>query len=682
MVTKFTHSKLFPGHPYPGPTRFDGTTPEPPILQLSDDGVIASLARMALNLLEPYQDELERLINLPETKRPAGIEWDKQPVGWARMDTYESVEYPPTLVGVLDGETLVKDHQYPVMVTYLGSDGTWYAWKTPRVGAYVPLKPNSLIVGHNVSYDTALIDGPVLGLDTQVLATQVSGFCTDQQWVSYGVPDHNKPIWAYKGFGKGNYKSLADTVAFYLKGKKLDKTVRNAFVEANTYEDLHLEWCILLEYCANDVKVTHQVLQVLWALWKAKAPNPISLWGAIVANSYRIPIAPDYGEWLAKTEEIYHQTQEDITTALKEIADEWVAAGQDLEDPWHSLVDWTVKPKTRVLKGYPEWYRKVKESRFTLKSVIGHYLLKIEYLGKPVRWTKKLGYHTDEGRIPHPEGDENDNVGYLFSQDFTPMFDSGALSSRDSRCQRLIELAYSTAYWQSVRTRALAVRVQNGWVVPQTGGGTVTGRVTEPLWLTTCDPKKGRIGSELKSRIQAPPGHKLVLADFASQEMRIMWLLADREVGEVGGTPMSQAGIAGDKALGTDCHSLLATHMTEVAGAKVPRDTAKTINYAMGYGAGFSKVGNNLRLECPHLSKEECVAIAKAAIEYKKGKQYWEDGERRYFGGTDSEAFNALMKIASVDRPRTPLLGREMPDPIMPRYVGKEYVTTRNNWVS
>ena len=138
MVTKFTHSKLFPGHSYPGPTRFDGTSPEPPVLQLSDDGVIASLSRMALNLLEPYQDELERLINLPETKRPAGIEWDKQPAGWARMDTYESVEYPPTLVGVLDGETLVKDHQYPVMVTYLGSDGTWYAWKTPRTGRATP----------------------------------------------------------------------------------------------------------------------------------------------------------------------------------------------------------------------------------------------------------------------------------------------------------------------------------------------------------------------------------------------------------------------------------------------------------------------------------------------------------------------------------------------------------------
>lgn len=681
MVTKFTHNRLFPSYPYPGPTEFDAGTPEPPVLQLAPEGILASLERMAKTLLAPYADELANLLRVAHHAKPPTLDWERHPAGWSVLGQTTTIPYPPVKVGVLDCETLVKVKEYPVMAVMLGSDGVWYSWKTPKVGEYIPLTPKSLIVGHNVSYDAALVQvgAKVLALDTQVLATQVSGLCTDQQWVSYAPPSPaDKPLWAYKGYGKGNYKSLKDTAKFYL-GEDLDKTIRNLFVEANSYEDLHHEWASLLSYCADDVRVTHKVFVVLYDLWKGKAPHSASLWGAIVANSYRLPIAPDWDSWLANTEEVYHKAQQDITEALKGEAEAWVAQGQDTLDPWHGMVDWTIKPKTRKLKGYPEWYRKT-DGEFSLKSVMGHTLLKLEYLGKPVRWSRSLGYHTEEGAVPHPDG-TGENVGYLFSHKFANLFESGALSSRNPQCQRLIELAYSTAYWTAVRERALHVRVQDGWVVPQTGGGTVTGRVTEPLWLTTCDPKAKRIGSELKSRIQAPPGHKLLLADFSSQELRIAWLLGDSRVGAVGGTPMSRAGIAGDKAKGTDSHTMLAVHLTQQAGSKITRDTAKTIGYAIQYGAGVKSVSNTIRLQCPHLSFEESTAIAKAAIEFKKGKVMYEDNERVYYGGSDSDAFNAIASIANTDRPRTPLLEREMPDPLMPRYVGRDYATTRGNWV-
>lgn len=680
MVTQFTHNRLFPSHPYTGPSVYDDYA-EPPVLQLAKEGVKASLNRMADTLLAPYADELAHLLKVAKLPLPPSIDWINQPCGWSVMGTYATVDYPPTLVGVLDCETLVKVKEYPVMAVYLASDGTWYCWKTPKVGEYIPLLPNSLVIGHNVAYDTALVKGRVLAIDNQVLATQVSGFTTTQQWVSYAPPpEHQKPLWAYKGYGKGNYKSLADTSEFYLH-QKLDKAERNAFVDAECYEDLHENWASLLRYCANDVQVTHECFKVLHGRWKQKAPNSVSMWGLIAANSYRLPIAHNWNEWLSETEKTYQQTQQLIRDALLAVALEWVEQGHDPQDAWHSMVDWQVKPKTRKLPGMPEWYRKpMMKEGISLKSVLGHTLLKIEYLGHPVQWSRDKGYFTVEGRIPHPDG-TGANVGYLFSQDFTPLFESGALSSRDARCQNLISQAYSTAYWQSVRSRALAVRVQDGWVVPMTGGGTVTGRVTEPLWLTTCDPKSKRIGSELKSRIQAPKGHKLVIADFASQELRIAWLLGDSRVGQVGGTLMSQAGIAGDKSNKTDSHSLLSQYLTSEVKYPIDRDTSKTIGYAMQYGAGAKKIGCNIRLVCPQLSVHETEAIAKVAIEYRKGKAVWIDGVKVLRGGSDSEAFNAIADIANQDRPRTPLMGREMPDPLMPLYVGSDELTTRANYV-
>lgn len=684
MVTQYTHNRLFPGQPYLGATEFDGH-PEPPVLQLAKEGVLASLERMAQSLLAPFMPELLDLLKVGEYTIPPTTDWASQPIGWSVMGTYEPIETPPTKVGVFDVETLVKFKGYPVMATYLGSNGVWYCWRVPKVGKYIMLAPGSLIIGHNVSFDAALVQGPVMALDTQVLATQVSGFCTDQQWVCYSdKPKHTLPFWALKGFGKGNYKSLRDTAEFYL-GETLDKTERNLFVEANSFEELHPEWCNLLAYCANDVRVTHEVLKVLWPLWKGKAPHSASLWGAIVANSYRLPIAPDWEKWLANTERVYENAQQEIADALKAIAEDWVAKGFDPEDPWHQMVDWTIKPRTRKLKGYPEWYRKC-DGEFSIHQVMGHILLKMRYLGKPVMWSRKQGYYTEDGSIPHPKG-SNGNVGYLFSKDFNSAFESGVLSSSDPQCQKLVDLAYSVAYWTSVRSRALGVRVQDGWVVPLTGGGTVTGRVTEPLWLTTCDPKPpskgkpGRIGSELKSRIQAPPGHKLVIADFSSQELRIAWTLGDSRVGKVGGTPMSQAGIAGDKSKGTDGHSMLSANLTAKAGSPINRDTSKNIVYAMQYGAGVPSVSNTIRLNCPHLNPGEAEAIAREAITFKRGTGQYMNNERIYVGGTDSEAVNAIAAIAVSDRPRTPLLQREMPDPLMPLYVGRDYATTRNNYV-
>ena len=434
------------------------------------------------------------------------------------------------------------------------------------------------------------------------------------------------------------------------------------------------------------------------------------------SSFYRLPLNPHYKEWVESTDEKYNQTVDQITSQLEEIALDKVQEytdvalvklstanefnclrqrliyyniilaqlklGPDIADPWMTQLDWTIKARTRTLQGYPEWYRKAKSgpnSTITLKSQLAPYLLSITYEGQPVVHTKEGGWHTREQDIPHPNG--VGNVGYLFSKDFLVMYDNGMLKSEDERCQKLLNLAISISYWTSVRSRVKEATIHNNWTVPGVGGGTVTGRVTDPLWLTTCDPKPHLLGSELKSRIKAPPGYKLMLADFSSQEMRIAWTLGDSKQGTVGGNSMSLSGISGSKSQGTDAHSLTATKISELTGQKFSRQGAKVINFSMLYMAGVTTVSRYIRQVLPEVTVDSAKSIAKGILEYKRGKITYQSNNRLYEGGTDSLAYSAIDEIACRLKPRTPLLKREMPEPLCPKYCGTDYYTTRANYV-
>ena len=57
--------------------------------------------------------------------------------------------------------------------------------------------------------------------------------------------------------------------------------------------------------------------------------------------------------------------------------------------------------------------------------------------------------------------------------------------------------------------------------------GTVSRRAVEKTWLTASNARSDRIGSELKSLVQAPKGWKFVGADVDSEELWIASLFAD-----------------------------------------------------------------------------------------------------------------------------------------------------------
>lgn len=134
-------------------------------------------------------------------------------------------------------------------------------------------------------------------------------------------------------------------------------------------------------------------------------------------------------------------------------------------------------------------------------------------------------------------------------------------------------------------------------VPPVTPCGTVTRRAVERLWLTAANPKvsgrwmlifvpltpvslqEDKVGSELKSLVQAPEGAVFVGADVDSQEQWIAALLGDWVVGvgRVGVTPFSRMMLAGSKEAGTDLHSVVARDVG------ISRDDAKVSSHPSGY---------------------------------------------------------------------------------------------------
>ena len=192
-------------------------------------------------------------------------------------------------------------------------------------------------------------------------------------------------------------------------------------------------------------------------------------------------------------------------------------------------------------------------------------------------------------KLPHKDGGEN-NVGNPLAKDFLDKLKDGILAtaSASGMAGRVLVSAKSVSYWKSSRDR-----IGTQLVVDDGGGrnvilpmivpaGTLTRRAVERTWLTASNAKEDRIGSELKTLVEEPPGHAIVGADVDSQELWIAAVLGDAHFSqEHGSTPLGWMTLQGNKADGTDMHSATA----KTVG--VSRDNAKVLNYGRIYGAGL-----------------------------------------------------------------------------------------------
>lgn len=287
-------------------------------------------------------------------------------------------------------------------------------------------------------------------------------------------------------------------------------------------------------------------------------------------------------------------------------------------------------------------------------------------------------------RVPNNQGDEA-RTALLLAKGFGSFFEKGILSSESSFAQEALNINASCSYWISARER-----IKSQFVVPKTKSysiilpqiltmGTVTRRAVEKTWLTASNAKKTRIGSELKSKIVAPPGYCIVGADVDSEELWIASLVGDSMFKMHGGTAIGWMTLEGTKSEGTDLHSKTAS----ILG--ISRNEAKIFNYGRIYGAGLKFATKLLKQFNPKLTDAECAERAKSLYDSTKGKSlpYYPNGEKTklWFGGTESILFNRLESIAEQDSPKTPVLGAGITKALLKKNLkSNSFLPSRVNW--
>lgn len=657
--------------------------------------------------------------------------------GWVRYpfdSTAEVVDGIEEQIGVFDCETFVQgsDFAHPVLATAV-TEKAYYIWMHPSfVNTKIPYEPmlvplgrkDGLFIAHNVAYDRPRTqEAYVLGktnswFDTMSAHINVSGLASGQRW--WYVQKQAKkssykadPIWA----DKGSMNNLIDCYNFHCRpaiplGQE-DKKIRNTFVDATSMEEFVPQRDELIEYALNDVKITFELYSILVLKYLQNNPSLTTLAGHFGIAAAKLPVVSDWEDWFAYCEKQWEDSiarQEEIlgkmATEIYESWNEGEITDEDIKaDPWLSQLDWEAnfkltkagKPSSKWY-GVPKWVRTVSakdlvDGKPTIEGIstknrLSHLLLRLKWDNQPIKFFKDRGWcymDDDSGsyfRIPHKDG-EGVNVGGVLTKDYVEDFESGILNSDLSQARELISLAVNVAYWTSVRSR---VREQNIETVETPEGNkfklivpasvphnTSTNRAGENLWLTVPDPKYDKIGSEIKTRVQAPEGYVFVESDFDAQEAVVASIFADSYHKVAGSTQFSHSILAGSKDDKTDMHSMTAKAIG------ISRAVAKGCNYGMLYGCGAKTLANTIRKGNKSIPMREAMEMGKKLIKIKKGEKASRLSQT-LIGGSDSYAYNEMARVANLSCPTNPLSGTKMSTAFRPSSVGTDFWTMRNNW--
>lgn len=632
-------------------------------------------------------------------------------------------------IAVFDCETFVKgsDFGHPILASAVSSEA-YYVWMHPcfihpTLKYFTELVEiggrDKILIAHNAGFDRPRtleaysIEHTNLWFDTQSAHINVSGLASGQRWW-YKMDNAARakfrvdPPWAEHG----SMNSLIDCYNFHCKPliplEKSEKEIRNVFVEANNFQEFRDDWRNLTEYALKDAYITFELFSILALKYLQSNPSLTTMGGHFQIMSSILPVVHDWEEWFDSCEQEWEKAIKKQDELLVSIADDLyesfkqgdITLEEIEEDPWLSQLDWTTNFKLKKngeplskWYGVPKWVRdishvdengKVIISGLSTKNVVSHILLRLEWNDSPLIYhkTHKWGYKDENGefqKIPHKKGEAN-NVGNVLSKDYETDFETGRLSSQLPQAKELIHLAINAAYWTSVRSR---VREQychqhpEGFkmIVPATiPHNTSTNRAGENLWLTVPDPKKDKIGSEIKTRVQAPSGYVFVQSDFDAQEAVIASIFADSYYKMAGSSQLSHSILVGNKEDGTDMHSMSAKAIS------ISRPGAKGCNYAMIYGSGVNTLANTIRMWDKSIPLATAKARAKKLLERKKGKKA-SRFSNKYIGGSDSNAYNEMARIADLPCPVNPLSKTKMSTAFRPAVVGKDFHTMRNNWV-
>ncbi|KAI8393307.1 DNA polymerase family A-domain-containing protein [Radiomyces spectabilis] len=534
-----------------------------------------------------------------------------------------------------------------------------------------------------------------------------------------------------KFFDVSTLNSLKDVGKFYCN-VNVDKNERSYFV-TGSLQDIQENFDSLMRYCAKDVDLTHQIYRVVFPRYRQNCPHPVSFAGMLHMGNSFLTVTEKWDKYLAQSVQKHQELHDMLDVKLRDLAAKACELVNEPEvwqsDPWLSQLDWFVNPRQRKLKGAPKWYKDAYDSKtgklkISTRSRVAPLLLRLKWQNFPLHYLPSFGWcyklppgqvtqnmvdkivYQDENyvycKVPHKDG-ESANCGNPLAKNYISYFEEKVLTSEFAAAREALELNAKSAYWISSRERILNqfvvwdtnpnvsmalpkqskdknLEAKYGIILPQmVVMGTVTRRAVEKTWLTASNAKANRIGSELKSMVQAPEGYKIVGADVDSEELWISSVISDAQFGFHGATALGWMTLQGSKSEGTDLHSKTA----QILG--INRDKAKIFNYARIYGAGVKyaasllmQYNQGMDLEAAKQRAMDLYSSTKGEKEHSVRNRF----KRTYWhGGSESYMFNALEDIALSKEPRTPVLGCAVTDALKPRYTGSQFLTSRINWV-
>lgn len=131
-------------------------------------------------------------------------------------------------------------------------------------------------------------------------------------------------------------------------------------------------------------------------------------------------------------------------------------------------------------------------------------------------------------KLPHKNGTQY-RVGNPLARDFLIKFSENVLAGDSATAERVIQIARMLSYWRNNRDRITSQIVvtkpseeddnndmnrtinEMAAIVPSVlVSGTLTRRAMEPTWMTASNAQTERIGSELRSMVQAPDNYRIV----------------------------------------------------------------------------------------------------------------------------------------------------------------------------
>lgn len=356
------------------------------------------------HVAEPYLSMAREFAKASLPEQPA--QWEVGRAGWTKYNADGSTEAvkdlgDETLVS-FDVETLYKVSPYPVMAT-AATPNAWYSWLSPVVFdepsnpipvTLIPLFPgkstrSALVIGHNVGYDRARVfeeyhidRTPTRWLDTLSLHVATRGITSVQRpaWMKHRKNKLEKtemeeslvkvimdaaeeegdeelfhsavdlgdsaggsePSNTWEDMTSTN--SLAEVSRLHC-GTEVDKSVRSRFSDDSFTHPSQLvpELPTLLQYCADDVQITHNVYAKVLPLFLLSCQHPASFAGALTMGNPFLPVDEHWQQYLHQAESKYKELHDGVHEALITLAEALRARGEDSNDPWSSQLDWTPK---------------------------------------------------------------------------------------------------------------------------------------------------------------------------------------------------------------------------------------------------------------------------------------------------------------------------------------------------